>query len=249
MPEHVVLLHGFGGTHRAWDGVVARLRHKRYLADALDLPGHGARAADAPAAPVSFGGCVEAVLRRAPGRFALCGYSLGGRVALHVALAAPERVSRLVLVSAGAGIEDERERAARRERDEELARMLEREPFEAFIERWNAQDLFEADPEPVRALAVADLRRNDPRALAAVLRGIGTGAMAPLWGRLAELRMPVLAVAGDRDARYLAVAERVARLAPDGARVVLGGGHRLALESPAELAAAVATGRPGARSS
>lgn len=51
MPEDVVLLHGFGGTRRAWDGVVALLG-ERYRPLALDLPGHGA-AADAPR-PLSF---------------------------------------------------------------------------------------------------------------------------------------------------------------------------------------------------
>ena len=69
---------------------------ERYRPLALDLPGHG-EAADARG-PITFAGCVEQVLARGPERFALCGYSLGGRVALHVALAAPERVSRLVLI-------------------------------------------------------------------------------------------------------------------------------------------------------
>src|SRR6202041_1125345 len=45
--ETVVLLHGFGGTRRAWDGVAALLPRERYLPLALDLPGHG-EAADAP---------------------------------------------------------------------------------------------------------------------------------------------------------------------------------------------------------
>src|ERR1700728_4014819 len=102
MPESVVLLHGFGNTHRAWDGVIAALDRERYRPLALDLPGHG-EAADAERR-ITFAGCVEHVLARSPERFALCGYSLGGRVALHVALAAPERVSRLVLVSTSAGI-------------------------------------------------------------------------------------------------------------------------------------------------
>src|ERR1700759_2844411 len=138
------MLHGFSGTRRAWDGVSARLDPERYLPLALDLPGHGQ--ASRPLSPITFESSVEAVLDASTERFVLCGYSLGGRIALHVALAAPERVSRLVLVSAGAGIEDEQERAQRRERDEELARMLEREPFGVFIARWNAQELFADDP-------------------------------------------------------------------------------------------------------
>ncbi|HEY2200406.1 MAG TPA: alpha/beta fold hydrolase, partial [Solirubrobacteraceae bacterium] len=187
MPESVVLLHGFSGTHRAWDDVVGRLRPERYLPLALDLPGHG-EAASAER-PITFAGCVATVLAAAPERFTLCGYSMGGRVALHVALAAPERVSRLVLVSSTAGIEDEAERAARRLADHRLADELERggwAGFDSFIERWRTQPLFARDPPEVGAMAREEMRRNDPDALAWVLRGIGTGEMAPLWDRLAE---------------------------------------------------------------
>jgi 2-succinyl-6-hydroxy-2,4-cyclohexadiene-1-carboxylate synthase len=243
MAETVVLLHGFAGTRHGWDLVAERLHPERYRPLALDLPGHGSELARRP---ISFEGCVEHVLARAPRRFVLGGYSLGGRIALHVALAAPERVSRLVLVSTSAGIEDDEARAARRDSDEELARMLEREPFDEFVTRWNAQELFAGDPERVRELASADLRRNDPASLAAVLRGLGAGAMAPLWGRLGRLEMPVRVVAGIRDRRYVYRGERIAALARAGELVLLPGGHRLALESPAALAGAIATRRPGA---
>src|SRR5271170_4491012 len=115
MPESVVLLHGFSGTHRAWDGVIAALDRERYRPLALDLPGHG-EAAGAKRR-ITFAGCVADVLARSPERFTLCGYSMGGRIALHVALAAPERVARLVLVSCSAGISDDVERARRRRAD------------------------------------------------------------------------------------------------------------------------------------
>jgi 2-succinyl-6-hydroxy-2,4-cyclohexadiene-1-carboxylate synthase len=239
--EDVVLLHGFGGTRRAWDGVIELLSAERYRPLALDLPGHGEQA-DAPR-PITFAGCVEHVLSRAPARFALCGYSLGGRVALHVALAAPERVLRLALVSSTAGIEDPSERAARSASDRRLAGALEREPFEAFIERWRAQPLFGGDPPAVDALACEDYRRNRADALAAALRGIGTGAMAPLWSRLSELRMPVTFLAGRRDAKFQALGRRMAELAPQARLLLAPGGHRLPLESPAAVARSIATGR------
>ncbi len=115
MGESIVLLHGFGGTHRAWDAVQERLRAERYMPLAIDLPGHGLNADSRR--PITFAGCVEHVLGRAPERFALCGYSMGGRVALHVALTAPARVELLVLVATTAGIEDPAERARRRAAD------------------------------------------------------------------------------------------------------------------------------------
>lgn len=231
--ESLVLLHGFGGTRHAWDHVIARLDSQRYRPLALDLPGHGEAAAGQ--APMTFEGCVGTVLAGSPRRFVLCGYSLGGRIAQHVALAAPERVSRLVLVSTSPGIEDADERARRRESDRRLADQLERVPFEDFIERWRSQPLFADDPPEVGALAREDQRRNDPHALAAVLRGIGTGEMTPLWSRLHELTMPVTVIAGERDAKFRALGERMIALIPSAELVTVPGGHGLPLENPTGL--------------
>jgi 2-succinyl-6-hydroxy-2,4-cyclohexadiene-1-carboxylate synthase len=234
VPESLVLLHGFSGTRRAWDRVTEQLSPQRYLPLALDLPGHGDAAAKD--APITFDSCVAHVLAHSPERFALCGYSLGGRVALHVALAAPQRVSRLVLVSTSAGIEDLAERAERRSADRLLADELERSPFEQFVERWRTQPLFADDPPEVGELAREDQRRNRPSALAAVLRGIGTGEMPPLWHRLGELTMPVTVVAGERDAKFRTLGERMVAPIADAELVVIPGGHGLPLESPEAVA-------------
>jgi 2-succinyl-6-hydroxy-2,4-cyclohexadiene-1-carboxylate synthase len=240
VPESVVLLHGFSGTGRAWDGVALQLQREGYRPLAPDLPGHGSASGFEP--PISFARCARHVLTGAPERFTLCGYSLGGRVALHVALAQPERVSRLVLVSSTAGIEDATERAERRRADRRLARELETAPFEQFIERWRTQPLFAGDPPEVDRLAREDQRRNDPLPLAAVLRGIGTGEMEPLWERIGELPMPVTVVAGERDPKFRALGERIVSLVPDGELAVLTGGHNLPLESPSALAATILVG-------
>jgi 2-succinyl-6-hydroxy-2,4-cyclohexadiene-1-carboxylate synthase len=224
MREAIVLLHGFSGTHRTWDRVVALLDGERYSPLALDLRRHG------------FAAVVEEVLAAAPERFALCGYSMGGRIALHVALAAPQRITRLVLIGATAGIEDEAERAARRASDEALAARIEAGTIEEFATTWRAQPLFADDPSWVGELAAADYLRNDPAALAAVLRGLGTGVMEPLWDRLGELTMPVTLVAGERDAKFRALAERMAAGLPDArVAVVPGAGHAAHLEAPESL--------------
>lgn len=237
-PESVVLLHGFGGTRRGWDRVVGHLSAERYRSLALDLPGHGDQAG-APR-PIGFDGCVASVLERSPERFVLAGYSMGGRIALHVALAAPERVSRLVLVSATAGIEDDAERAARSARDRRLAEEIEAGTIERFVDRWRAQPMFAEDPPEVDALARADQSRNRPHGIAAALRGVGTGEMRPLWDRLHELTMPVAILVGERDTSFHAPGRRMAELLPDATLAVVSGGHVLPLENPAAVARAIA---------
>jgi 2-succinyl-6-hydroxy-2,4-cyclohexadiene-1-carboxylate synthase len=237
VPENLVLLHGFGSTGRLWDGVIGRLPPERYSALALDLPGHGSRGHAAP--PITFAGCVEEVLARSPERFTLAGYSMGGRVALHVALAAPARVSRLVLVASTAGIDDPVERAARREADRLLAQKIERGSIEDFAALWRGQEMFADDPDDLDAAARREISRNSPSGVAAALRGIGTGEMQPLWDRLGALAMPATVMVGERDLRFRSLATRMARLLPDAELIVAPGGHVLPLESPEAVATAL----------
>jgi 2-succinyl-6-hydroxy-2,4-cyclohexadiene-1-carboxylate synthase len=214
-----------------------RLASERYTPLALDLPGHG-EATDTPR-PITFAACVEHVLANSPARFALCGYSLGGRVGLHVALAAPERVSRLVLISCTAGLVGEGDRVARVAADNALARDLEERSFTEFMDRWQNQPVFADDPPEVHAAMRAEQQRNDPRALAAVLRGIGTGAMTPLWDRLSQLQIPVTVLVGERDLKFHAAAQRMVQKLPYGELRILPGGHRLPLESSQYVADAL----------
>lgn len=239
MPEPLILLHGFAQTGRGWDEVVRHLDSERYRPLAPDIRGHGA-AADRR--PVDFAGCVADALALGGARFALAGYSMGGRLALAVALAAPERVSRLVLVSTTAGIDDPAERARRRAADARLAAWIAApgRTIAQVADRWGAQPLFAGQPPEVAAAALADRLRNAPAGLAAALRGIGTGAMEPLWARLAELTMPAAVLAGERDGKFVALGGRLAAALPAAElTVVAGAGHALALEAPAAVAAAI----------
>ena len=239
MARELVLLHGFSGTHRAWDGVVAQLDPQRYRSLALDLPGHGSEA-DA-SRPITFAGCVEHVLARSPERFTLCGYSMGGRVALHVALAEPSRVERLVLIGASPGIADERERAERRTADRLLADELEHIPFDEFIERWRTQPLFADDPPHVGELLAPISAATVPgRSLRCC-----AGSEPVRWNRgerLGELAMPVALVVGERDERFIERSRRMLARLSHASLTVLEGGHGLPLENPRGIAAVILGG-------
>ena len=240
----VVLLHGFAGTRRAWDLVAERLDPERYRPLALDLRGHG-EARDAPPDQLRRGDG-RRPRRRARARFALVGYSLGGRVALHVALAAPERVGRLVLVATTAGIEDDGRargppRGGRRARRLRRAgRRSRRSPTAGCPSRSSPARRRRRARSP-GATSCATTRR----ALAAALRGMGAGAMAPLWDRLGELRdaRHGRRRRARREVRRAGPAPR-GRPAPGGAAGRRRrGGHGLPREAPEAVAAAIA-GRP-----
>ncbi|MFL5823850.1 MAG: 2-succinyl-6-hydroxy-2,4-cyclohexadiene-1-carboxylate synthase [Solirubrobacteraceae bacterium] len=240
----LVLLHGFTHTGASWEPVVGALG-ERFRSIAPDIRGHGAAGNRQPA---DLSGVLDDVAAQAPPRFVLAGYSMGGRLALHVALAEPDRVARLVLIGASPGIADPAEREARRASDEALADDIERSTIKEFVLRW-AQTPVLAGLDPLVLERVHEDRlRNTPAGLARALRGLGTGALPSLWGRLDELAMPVTLVVGERDQRFQAVAREMAARAPQAhVEVVAGAGHAVHLEAPvpmAEIIGAAPAGDP-----
>jgi 2-succinyl-6-hydroxy-2,4-cyclohexadiene-1-carboxylate synthase len=233
-PPPLVLLHGFTQSGASWAPVVATLAGRASLV-LPDAPGHGG---SAPVA-ADLWATADLLADLVPRPAFWAGYSMGGRTALHVALAHPDRVKRLVLISTGAGIEDRAARAARRDADEALARRIEADGVESFLSFWLAQPLF-ASLSADRAGRESRLV-NTAAGLASSLRLAGAGAQEPLWHRLGELgrrRLPVLLMAGERDARYVEQARRMAgAIGPSATlQVVADAGHACHLERPAEVA-------------
>jgi 2-succinyl-6-hydroxy-2,4-cyclohexadiene-1-carboxylate synthase len=244
MPPTVVLLHGFTNTGHSWDDVARALPDHDVLAP--DIRGHGD---SSDRRPVTLEAVIGDVAELAPESFTLAGYSMGGRIALHVAFALHERVRRLVLVGASPGLRDAAARAERRAADERLAEHAERETIAEFADRWARTPVLAGQSESVRAAADLDRRRNDTAGLAAALRGLGTGALPSLWPRLRELGTPVDLVVGERDAKFRATAKQMAEDMPDSrVTVVPRSGHAVHVEEPEAVAAVIATGADAAPS-
>ena len=233
----LVLVHGFTQTGQSWAPVIDALGEDIPLI-VPDAPGHGgstAIRADLWQTANLLAGSVAV-----PAHWA--GYSMGGRMALHVALAHPDKVERLVLISVNPGIEDASQRAARRSSDHALAARIERDGVERFLDYWLAQPLF--DTLGAERAGLEARLANTPAGLASSLRLTGTGSQDPLWPRLEELReraVPVLVVAGSLDRAYRAHAERMAAVIGPAAQllVIEGAGHACHLERPHEVAMAV----------
>ena len=241
MARDVVLLHGFTHTGASWDPVVAALGES-YRAFAPDIRGHGS-ARDRE--PVALDGVIEDVAGLAPARFTLVGYSMGGRLALHAALAPAlkPRIDRLVLIGASPGIADPVERQARRADDDVLAEQVEGMTIEQFAERWAQTPVLAGQPPAVAAAVHADRLRSTPTGLARALRGLGTGALPSLWERLREVRAPATLIAGERDEKFRAIATEMARELQDArVAVIPDAGHAVHLEAPAPVAAVIRQG-------
>jgi 2-succinyl-6-hydroxy-2,4-cyclohexadiene-1-carboxylate synthase len=226
----LVLVHGFTQTLRSWDHVAGLLR-KSFTVTTVDAPGHGGsdrvRLDMADAARLLVEQCGEATY---------VGYSMGGRLCLQAALARPDAVQALVLLSGSPGIADHAERAARKAADDLLADAIERDGVDDFLDRWLVQPMFARLPHDPADLA--NRRRNSAGGLASSLRLAGTGAQESLWDRLSDLQMPVLIVTGDHDLKFTTIGRHMSEQLGSIATVssMADSGHAAHLEYPAAFA-------------
>jgi 2-succinyl-6-hydroxy-2,4-cyclohexadiene-1-carboxylate synthase len=213
----LMILHGFTGSARSMFDVSEQLASD-YETIVPDLPGHGRSVGGAG---YDFEQCVRDLLAtlEATGhrRAHMIGYSMGARLALGCAVRHPHSVASLVLIGARAGIADEGERESRRRADESLARRIETQGLEVFVDEWMAMPLF-ATQRRLGAGFLEQQRRarlaNDPHELAASLRGLGPAAQPALFGELQRVTAPVLLVAGELDAAFVASGRELARQLP-----------------------------------
>lgn len=239
----LLLLHGFTGSAAGW-GPLAAAWAPFFTTLSVDLPGHGRSASPAEVAAYTMAATVAdlvAVLdRKGIPRAHVLGYSMGGRVALALAVAHPERIGALVLESASPGLADAGERAARVAADAALAERIEREGVPAFVDYWENLPLWAGQARlsaDARAALRAGRLQNNPVGLANSLRGLGTGSQSPLWDRLGDLACPTLLVAGYDDAKFSDLARRMAEAIPNNELLLAhNAGHAVHLEQPAVFA-------------
>lgn len=237
----VLCLHGFLGRGDDWAEVATALCDTHHFL-CPDLPYHGGTVADrdVPMACADTADALAAWLQDAGvARCTVVGYSMGGRIALHLAVQHPGLVERLVLESASPGIDDDNQRDQRRIQDartaHELESLADASALRAWVRSWYAQPLFERCAlYPARLAALIDRRcENHPAALAASLRGMGTGSQASLWSSLAQIEAPTLLIAGESDRKFLQIAEQMQERNPAFAIEVLHAtGHNVHWERP-----------------
>lgn len=232
--ERFVFVHGFTQTGNSMKPIAeAILQAGGRQAVVMDLPGHGG--SDGVRADLRR---IADMVARLGGEATYVGYSLGGRVCLHLALMYPHLVRRMVLIGANPGIDDADERAVRRLSDDDIAHRIHEIGVPAFIREWTSQPLFGS--LTLSEAEYADRCRNSADGLASSLTMAGTGAQGSLWPRLRELAMPVLALAGAEDLKYAAIAEQLAGMVLDGKwQLIHGAAHAAHLQQPAAVVQAI----------
>jgi 2-succinyl-6-hydroxy-2,4-cyclohexadiene-1-carboxylate synthase len=239
------LLHGFTGSREDWWTSCPSLRGR---AIAIDLPGHG----ESRSVAEPFEGSVRSILGALPADVdEVVGYSLGGRFALGLIAAEPQRFRSATIISAHPGLEDPSERERRAAVDEEWARRLRQDGLEPFVRAWESQPLFWT--QAGLPAAVLDMQRRrrlgqSPEGLAQSLEQHGLARMPSLWAPLTAFQGHLTWIVGAADARFLEIAHEVARRRPATRLTVLPKvGHNPLLECPERLAAAVFSSAPEAK--
>jgi len=241
----LLFLHGFLGDRREWDEIAPRFEQD-CLCLTVDLPGHGQtrlparsqvelgneRYAAMPDVAVALLALLDMLEIRS---CSLIGYSMGGRLALQMAVLQPVRFASLVLGSASPGIRSDQERRERMAEDDRRAEQLLDFGLEAFLNQWYSQPMFQtlrADPARLDALIRRRLD-NDPGQLARALRVMSVGRQPSLWQQWTANRIPALLVAGALDPKYRGIAAEMAGLCPAAQLCVIDGcGHNVHYEDP-----------------
>lgn len=232
--EGILMLHGFLGSGEDWHYFAEKLKN-RYACFMPDLPGHGGT-------PVmdsrtgSFEAIAEGIAELAgeihPAPLHLVGYSMGGRLALYLALHYPERFRSIVIISSSPGLKTAHERALRRESDYRLAENIATD-FGSFLDGWYRLNLFKPlSNHPLFPDILSRRKKNDPGGIAASLRQMSTGCQPSLWEKLTENRLPAGFFVGEKDTKYVEIGSQMVNLCPNSELVIFPGcGHTLHIEN------------------
>ncbi|WP_053958485.1 2-succinyl-6-hydroxy-2,4-cyclohexadiene-1-carboxylate synthase [Sulfobacillus thermosulfidooxidans] len=242
----LLLLHGFTGSHASWDDLLPDLT-QMFRVVMPDLPGHGQSFYSSDPHDMSLhitAGDLQKILERLGiTKAGVLGYSMGGRLALHLPLYAPNLVDFLVVESATAGIDNLSERILRKQQDEQLASYIETRGLDWFVPYWSHIPLFAS--QKTLPIAVLDHQEEirfgqDPYGLAQSLRAAGTGHQASLWPILPYYRAPTLIVTGQKDEKYQSIGQKLHHTMPNSQWVnIAHAGHTVHLEQPESFLSAI----------
>ncbi|WP_246880341.1 2-succinyl-6-hydroxy-2,4-cyclohexadiene-1-carboxylate synthase [Sporosarcina sp. 6E9] len=235
----IVFLHGFTGSTDTWSEIIGLLKGK-YHTVTVDLIGHGKTTAPLDPSRYSMEKQVadlETLFSQLNlSKFTLVGYSMGGRIALSYTINHPKRVASLILESSTPGLETERERIERMNKDKILAQKICSEGILSFVEFWEGIPLFDTQKklstEQQQKIRTERLSQNAV-GLANSLLGIGTGSQPSNWTRLKEINTPVLLITGEIDKKFVKIAQEMKKLLYLANHyVVNGAGHAIHVEKP-----------------
>jgi 2-succinyl-6-hydroxy-2,4-cyclohexadiene-1-carboxylate synthase len=231
----VLFLHGFLGNHTEFHSVMSRL--EQFNCITIDLPGHGkTQEFWEYSVPNTAAAIVDLLTQAQIDQVNLVGYSMGGRLALYLALNYPDQFPKAVIESGSPGLKTAEERSQRIQHDQKLAARLEAD-FPQFLRDWYNMPLFQSfAAHPNFEQIVQERAKNNPLELARSLKEMGTGMQPSLWKTLESHRQPILLIVGAYDRKFIEINQEMAMLCPTAELAIVSDcGHNVHWEKPEEF--------------
>ncbi|GAB4828987.1 hypothetical protein Ancab_018646 [Ancistrocladus abbreviatus] len=249
----LLFLHGFLGTGQDWIPIMKAISGS-VRCISVDLPGHGkskvqcCTSKDAAEEHRLSVEVVAALLCKvidsiAPRKVILVGYSMGGRIALSMAVRYSAKIRGAVIISGSPGFRDKKARKIRAAKDDSRARSLVSFGLRPFVETWYSGELWQSlrEHSSFKKLVARRLQHDDVDGLAKVLSDLSIGRQMPLWEDLKQSKTPLLFIAGERDVKFKKLTQDVSDAIDQGtgpetgayeAVVVPDCGHAVHFENP-----------------
>ncbi|XP_071926844.1 protein PHYLLO, chloroplastic-like isoform X2 [Coffea arabica] len=247
-----VFLHGFLGRGEDWIPIMkAFSRSVRCIA--IDLPGHarsdvkyqadnGSMKRHSLSVDAIAGMLCKFITNVTSEKVILVGYSMGARIALHMALKYDDKIDGAVIISGSPGLTDPGARKFRRAKDDFRASSLVSHGLEHFLGAWYVEEIWNSlRSHPHFSEIVTDrLQHDDLHTLAKVLSDSSIGRQQPLWEDLKQCNLPLLLIVGEDDAKFKQIAKRMLHKISHSTRMkatpaiveVPKSGHAAHLENP-----------------
>jgi len=234
----LVFLHGFIGSMENWSEIVSHFDVPTIL---IDLPGHG-QSHFKDISNYSFTDWNEdfkfMLSQLEIDTINLCGYSMGGRLALSFACEYHQSVNRLILESSTSGSRDESEQR-NRVKEDQLNCVKIMNDYPAFVKDWLDNQLFinQKDRNLNGWKAQQEIRLGqDVEQLSLSLKFLCTGKMKSLWSKIKALQSSVMLITGSEDSKYCRIATECLQVIPDCKWVNISNcGHNIHLEQSTQF--------------
>ena len=228
-------LHGFTGSSKSWQDVIAGLEG---YSVSIDLPGHGKSVFKNLNLDYSIDNWCEDFIQIINAldikKINLCGYSMGGRLAIAFASKYPQKINKLILESASYGIENKDDQELRFQEDLKLCGLIETD-FHKFIQKWENSPLFlkQKDRNPDGFLKQREERLlHDSDQISKALRSFSQGCMDFYMEAITKFDFPIVIVNGLEDNKYVEMGKRITQINNKSIQYIIkGSNHNVHLES------------------
>ena len=164
----------------------------------------------------------------------VCGYSMGGRLAIAYAAKHPNRINHLILESTSMGISDDKIKNKRLENDLELSILIESD-YGRFINQWEQSPLFSMQEKRNKEgflLQRKERMQHNPLQLSQSLKIFSQGAMKSYEFEFSNFTFPISIINGGEDEKYVKIGKEMCRLNNNCSQYILKAGHNVYLENP-----------------